>query len=95
MAVYTNTGISQILLESKKELGILFLHHRNDKLTKYHFDLLKQNNEDAIIFPIQDETKEGLPGAIKLDKNNIYWDIDTDRGYSEDAYIYETAAAVS
>jgi len=83
----TSSNISIISKDTKNELGIWFIHHKNDELTKYHFDLLKKHNPNATIFPIQDETKEGLPGAIKFDKKNIFWDM-ADMWMCCDTYIY-------
>jgi len=80
-------NISQISIDKKNDLGILFIHHKNDELTKYHFYLLKKHNPNATIFPIQDETKEGLECAIKLNDKNIYWNMSC-MWYCCDTYFY-------
>ncbi|MFO0744570.1 MAG: hypothetical protein U1F43_02715 [Myxococcota bacterium] len=45
-------------------LCVLFLHHKDDALTRLHFDLLRRSNPRAVIVPLCDAPEGRLPGAI-------------------------------
>ena len=53
---------------------MLFLHHKNDALTRHHFDLLCRSNPHATIVPLVDAPESALPGAVDVSRFPSRWD---------------------
>lgn len=52
------------------ELCVLFLHHRNDPVTRKHIALLREHNPNAAIVPLTFDVPEPLPDAVDV----LGWD---------------------
>lgn len=68
-------------------LCVLFLHHRDDAVTRHHYELLCAHNPDAWIVPLVDAPRGALPGAVDVRDVPSPWDV-TDKWRSCDAIIY-------
>lgn len=69
--------------EMNHELCILFLHHRNDELSRFHYSLFESNNDGVPIVPLT--FGSGLPDAVKVGR--WHWPVH-DEWYSNDVMIY-------
>ena len=75
------------LTASDLELCILFLHHKADPLTQFHFDLVRKHNPRAAIVPIVDEPEGALAGAVDVSKFPSRWNT-RDKWRSPDTMVY-------
>jgi len=48
-----------------KRLGIIFMHYRDDPVTRFHFDLVKKLHPDDLLVPVSGGDY-GIPGSIML-----------------------------
>jgi len=74
-------------MTTRAPLGILFLHHLDDDLTRHHFDLVCRHNPRAVVVPIVDEPLGSLPGAIDVSRFSTPWNT-RDKWRSCDTMIY-------
>jgi hypothetical protein len=68
-------------------LCILYLHHRDDAVTRHHFDLVRRHNPRAVVVPLVDEPHGALPGAIDVSRLPTPWNT-SDKWRSCDTMIY-------
>jgi len=68
-------------------LVVLFMHHRDDALTRRHLALLRRANPGAAIVPLADEPASSVPGTIDVSAWPSPWDT-RDKWRSCDAMIY-------
>lgn len=61
------------------EVGVLFFHHRTDRLTTENFESFARHNPQAVIIPIATETAV-YPGSYRLDENPHWTAITARRG---------------
>lgn len=69
------------------ELCILYLHHRDDAVTRHHLALIRRHNPRAVIVPLVDEPEGALPGAIDVARHPTPWNT-ADKWRSCDTMIY-------
>ncbi len=55
------------------EVCILFAYHKVDKLTKYHFNLLKKSNPHHPVVPITDDVNQYLPETVDVKHYPDFW----------------------
>ena len=69
------------------ELCILYLHHRDDAVTRLHMDLLVRSNPFALIVPIVDAPESALPLSVDVSQLPTPWNT-TNKWRSCDTMIY-------
>lgn len=71
-----------------EKVGIIYMHHRVDEVTKYHYDLLVKHNPNATVFPVTGGDT-GLPDAFEMKKStglNKMWQRITVGGFPKWAW---------
>ena len=59
----------------KEKLGIIFLYHKEDRLTLHHLDKLKESNPHTRIVPVTYNTTASIPNSIDVGKFRMDWTI--------------------
>jgi hypothetical protein len=67
----------------KHELCILFLHHRNDGLSRFHLEVIRENNPDVPVVPLT--FRIGVTGATRVAEWN--WTV-RDEWHANDVMVY-------
>lgn len=60
----------------RPRLCVLFLHHKDDALTRIHYDRIRRSNPDAVIVPLCDQPTASLPDAIDVSRFDTPWNTD-------------------
>lgn len=67
----------------KHELCILFLHHRNDELSRFHLNLIREHNPEVPVVPLT--FVDGLQGSTRA--GGWAWPVH-DEWFSNDVMVY-------